>query len=388
MIDIPHGGAVLAASRALSSGQFIANEPDCYIIGAGNAVLTVYSPSNILALNKIVDSTCTKDQSTPEHTSDNVDDVSGFFDVLRPYVSRYTLVQQRHYSGETKYYDNTIKVSSLPGRAIIFPQCRRLEIGAKEYSIEQPSLSMPATISDVSYVDENTVTFTDKTSNAFVGTGDLLYWQVKLPVLDGDPEKTATAMGLMVTDVRQKAVTCRILSDVDTAYSPSSVDVYIQRFVSPARYFASTTSGRATVTMTDTRHLRVGDWLTSESHELPRLLRIVDISGGTVTMHQTLNRTLSSVEVFNSKLHNLTPVIASADWDPPDLAKGASTTKAVRVDGSRVGDRVMVSFSKPLSGLQLGGSIESNGTAVCVLSNTTGGNVNLNAGVLRVETRN
>jgi hypothetical protein len=242
-----------------------------------------------------------------EQTAGNVDDVSGFFNVLRPYNSRFNLVQQRHYSGETKYYDNTVKLSSLPARAIIFPQCRRLEVGATEYSIKQLPLSLPATISDVLYVDDNTMTFTDQTDKPFIRPEDLLYWNVKLPVLEGNREATATAIGLLVTNVRESAVTCRILSDVDTTYKPSSVEVYIQRFVSPARYIASTTSGRATVTMDDPQDLRVGDWLTSESRELPGLLRIVDLDGATVTMHRPMNRTLSSVEMYNSKLDNLIP---------------------------------------------------------------------------------
>ncbi len=242
-----------------------------------------------------------------ERTEGNVDDVSGFFNVLRPYNSRFNMVQQRHYSGETKYYDNTIKLSSFPRRAIIFPQCRRLEVGAAEFSIRQLPLSLPATISDVVYVDDNTMTFTDQTDNPFIRPEDLLYWNVKLPVLEGNREATVTAIGLLVTNVQASAVTCRILSDVDATYKPSSVEVYIQRFVSPARYIASTTSGRATVTMDDPQDLRVGDWLTSESRELPGLLRIVDLDGATLTMHQPLNRTLSSVEMYNSKLDNLIP---------------------------------------------------------------------------------
>jgi hypothetical protein len=136
---------------------------------------------------------------------------------------------------------------------------------------------------------------------------------VKLPVLEGDRENTATAIGLLVTNVQEDAATCRILSDVDTSYKPSSVDVYVQRFVSPATYSASTTSGRATVTMADTQDLRVGDWLTSESPELPTLLRIVDLNGAAVTMHRTLNRTLSTVAMYNSKLHSLIPVTATTD---------------------------------------------------------------------------
>lgn len=242
-----------------------------------------------------------------ERTEGNVDDVSGFFNVLRPYNSRFNMVQQRHYSGETKYYDNTIKLSSFPRRAIIFPQCRRLEVGPTVYNIEQLPLSMPARIRDVIYVDDNTMTFTDQTDIPFIKSEDLLYWKVKLPVIEGDQERTEKAIGLLVTDVRAGAVTCRILSDVDTSYKPSSVDVYIQRFVTPARYVASTTSGRSTVTFEDPQDLRVGDWLTSESDELPQLLRIVELDGTNATMHRPLSRTMSSVEMYNSKLHNLTP---------------------------------------------------------------------------------
>ena len=72
----------------------------------------------------------------------------------------------------------------------------------------------------------------------------------------------------------------------------------------------------------------------------------------------------------------------SVTWDPASIANGASATTTVTVTNAVVGDFVVAAFSNSLSGLTLTGYVSATNTVTAVLSNTTGGAVDLASGTL------
>lgn len=79
------------------------------------------------------------------------------------------------------------------------------------------------------------------------------------------------------------------------------------------------------------------------------------------------------------------PLSSSVTWDPPNLASGASETTTITVTGAALGNYVQVSFSLDLQGLPLVGYVSSANTVTVVLSNLTGGAINLASGTLKAR---
>jgi hypothetical protein len=87
---------------------------------------------------------------------------------------------------------------------------------------------------------------------------------------------------------------------------------------------------------------------------------------------------------------------ASATFDPPSLASGASATTTVSIPWARIRDRVSVTFTQPLQGVRLWGYVStgvpedgtgsppSGGVVTAVFENFTGGTVDLASGTLEV----
>ena len=82
-----------------------------------------------------------------------------------------------------------------------------------------------------------------------------------------------------------------------------------------------------------------------------------------------------------SRLSNLS---GSATWNPGSIADGNEEAKEVTVAGAELGDFAMASFSLDVSDLQLSADVTAANTVTCVLENSTGGNVDLASGTVRV----
>ena len=83
-------------------------------------------------------------------------------------------------------------------------------------------------------------------------------------------------------------------------------------------------------------------------------------------------------------LHIVGPSVQTATYDPPSIAAAASDTTTVSVPGALVGDECYASFSLDLQGLQLTAHVSAADTVTTVLSNLTGGPIDLAEGTLKV----
>lgn len=79
------------------------------------------------------------------------------------------------------------------------------------------------------------------------------------------------------------------------------------------------------------------------------------------------------------------PLSGSATWNPPNLASGASETTTLSVVGAALGNYVQISFSLDLQGLSLAGYVSAANTVTAVLSNLTGGAIDLGSGTLKAR---
>lgn len=76
---------------------------------------------------------------------------------------------------------------------------------------------------------------------------------------------------------------------------------------------------------------------------------------------------------------------ASATWDPGSIANGAKEPKDVTVTGAALGDYAQASFSLDVADLQLDAQVTAANVVTCVLSNNTGGAVDLGEGTVYVR---
>lgn len=74
-------------------------------------------------------------------------------------------------------------------------------------------------------------------------------------------------------------------------------------------------------------------------------------------------------------------------WDPASIADGDNATTTVTVQGAELGDHAEASFSLSLALLQLTAYVSAANTVTVVLSNTTGGAIDLASGTLRATVR-
>ena len=76
---------------------------------------------------------------------------------------------------------------------------------------------------------------------------------------------------------------------------------------------------------------------------------------------------------------------ASATWDPGSIADGDEEAKEVTVTGAALGDFAVASFSLDVTDLVLNAQVTGANTVTCVLSNNTGGAVDLGSGTVYVK---
>ena len=78
-------------------------------------------------------------------------------------------------------------------------------------------------------------------------------------------------------------------------------------------------------------------------------------------------------------------IIGSVSYNPPSIAAGASTSTTLTVTGAALGDFVdMISFSLDAQLINFSGYVSSANTVTVVLTNNTGGTIDLGNGTLRV----
>ncbi len=75
---------------------------------------------------------------------------------------------------------------------------------------------------------------------------------------------------------------------------------------------------------------------------------------------------------------------ATTTWDPGSVAAGGQVTKDITVPGAALGDFVLESFSLDVEDLKLNAEVTSTNTVTAILSNLTGGAIDLGSGTLKV----
>lgn len=78
-------------------------------------------------------------------------------------------------------------------------------------------------------------------------------------------------------------------------------------------------------------------------------------------------------------------ISAELTWDPGSIADGDEVATNVEVTGAELGDYAIASFSLDVGDLVLDAQVTSSSYVSCVLSNNTGGAVDLSEGTLYVR---
>ena len=99
----------------------------------------------------------------------------------------------------------------------------------------------------------------------------------------------------------------------------------------------------------------------------------VDISDSTVTQDDR--------NLFGT----LVPLSGSATWNPASITTGTSTTTTVTVTGAALGDFTIASFLITTAGCTLSSYVSAADTVTCVLTNNTGGTVDLASSTVYVR---
>ena len=75
----------------------------------------------------------------------------------------------------------------------------------------------------------------------------------------------------------------------------------------------------------------------------------------------------------------------TATWDPGSIADGDEEAKTVAVNTAALGDMAIASFSLDVTDLTLDAQVTAADTVTCVLSNNTGGAIDLGEGTVSVR---
>jgi len=89
-------------------------------------------------------------------------------------------------------------------------------------------------------------------------------------------------------------------------------------------------------------------------------------------------------QLFNELLPFKEILFASETKDWGSIADGDEEAEEVTVTGAALGDFAIASMSVDVEDLQLGAAVTAANTVTCVLSNNTGGAVDLGSGTLKV----
>ena len=94
---------------------------------------------------------------------------------------------------------------------------------------------------------------------------------------------------------------------------------------------------------------------------------------------------MSKGNIANEMMNGIGMLEGSATWDPGSIGDGNEEAKEITVTGAALGDYVIAtSFSLDVSDLQLTADVTAANTVTAVLSNSTGGAVDLDSGTVRV----
>jgi len=100
-------------------------------------------------------------------------------------------------------------------------------------------------------------------------------------------------------------------------------------------------------------------------------------------LYEEFNKIITDLETLRAASAGL---VGSATWDPASIADGDEEAKEVTVTGAALGDFVVaVSFSLDVADLQLTADVTAADTVTCILSNSTGGAVDLSSGTVSVR---
>lgn len=95
----------------------------------------------------------------------------------------------------------------------------------------------------------------------------------------------------------------------------------------------------------------------------------------------------ASLAAINTTLASAFPpaLTGSAVYNPPSIANGAQTTTTVTVTGAALGNWADVSYSLDQAGLTFSAYVSSANTVTVIISNTSGGAIDLGSGTLKVR---
>jgi hypothetical protein len=102
-----------------------------------------------------------------------------------------------------------------------------------------------------------------------------------------------------------------------------------------------------------------------------------------VALREEHNKVVTDLETLRAGISEFE---ASTTWNPSSIADGNEEAKEITVTGAALGDYAMASFSLDVSDLTLNAQVTAANTVTCVLSNHTGGAIDLASGTLRVRT--
>jgi len=84
-------------------------------------------------------------------------------------------------------------------------------------------------------------------------------------------------------------------------------------------------------------------------------------------------------------MSRMSGMTASATWDPASILDGDEVAVDVTVPGAALGDFALASLGVDVADLQLDANVTAANTVTAVLSNSTGGAVNLGSSTLRIK---
>lgn len=214
---------------------------------------------------------------------------------------------QRSFSTDNKWLDDEVCVTSLPSKAYIARNTRRIA-RLSDRTLYKLTGGIAGTVTTsvtgLTYVDEDTLTGTESAVSKRFYLGARLYVRLKMPVRPGVADEVAIFPAALITAWNPVSgdFTAKILGyPVDTTYNPANLDIYIPQFINGTVATGDTNSGTNTIlNVTNPSNFVVDDWIRTSASSSPR--RITNIAGTTVTLDINSATTTVAAQLYSVPL--------------------------------------------------------------------------------------
>jgi len=177
--------------------------------------------------------------------------------------------------------------------------------------------------------------------------------------------------------------------DMATGESPGKICTVAGSYLPAPGITATTTNGVATIDVSDASKVPTGFWIEIAGVTGPHQITTRDLINDQYVIDPAPDATVAgaAVTIYNPTFVDENPILFSdyQIYDAPSIADGASLARDITVVGAELGDWAFVAPALDILDISISATVTAADTVTMVLTNNTGGAVDLPSMVYRVR---